>query len=74
MTPSPSPERLIARLGGFTDTLGVPERSEYRPYRAGHVFRRDMRERSYARFDRWLGSRPDAAGRRRRRGGDDAPE
>jgi hypothetical protein len=34
--------------------LGVPERFEYVAYGAGHVFRRDMRERSYAWLDRWL--------------------
>ncbi len=34
--------------------LGVPERYDYVTYDGGHVFRQDMRERSYAWFDRWL--------------------
>jgi len=34
--------------------LGVSEQYEYVSYGGGHLFRRDMRERSYAWLDRWL--------------------
>lgn len=34
--------------------LGVQERFSWVTYASGHTFRRDMRERSYAWFDRWL--------------------
>ncbi len=37
----------------FAD-LGVSERFETVVYPGGHAFRRDMRERSYGWFDRWL--------------------
>jgi hypothetical protein len=36
--------------------LGVADRYEYVAYDAGHVFRVDMRERSYAWLDCWLGA------------------
>lgn len=34
--------------------LGASDRLELISYDAGHVFRRDMRERAYGWFDRWL--------------------
>lgn len=37
--------------------LGVAERFEYVSYDGGHTFRQDMREKSYAWFDRWFSFR-----------------
>ena len=36
--------------------LGVPERLEYTVYPGGHVFRQDMRIKSYEWLERWLGA------------------
>ncbi len=36
--------------------LGVPERFEYNVYPGGHVFRQDMRIKSYEWLERWLGA------------------
>lgn len=52
-----TPEHLAALTGKARTRyaeLGVPERYMYRTYDGGHVFRRDMREQSYAWFDCWL--------------------
>ena len=52
-----TPEQLTELTGKAReryDTMGVADRYEYVAYDAGHVFRADMRERSYAWFDRWL--------------------
>ncbi|NIM04154.1 MAG: hypothetical protein GTN69_03045 [Armatimonadetes bacterium] len=45
---------LAAKARARYAELGVPDRFEYVPYDGGHVFRKDMREKSYAWFDRWL--------------------
>ncbi len=50
------PEELVAKARARYAELGVPDRYEYIPYDGGHIFRWDMRERSYAWFDRWLRS------------------
>ena len=47
-------EWLLAKPRTRYAALGVPERFEWLTYDSGHTFRRDMRERSYAWFDRWL--------------------
>ncbi len=48
------PEELIGKARARYAELGILERYQYVPYDGGHVFRRDMRERSYEWFDRWL--------------------
>jgi dienelactone hydrolase len=47
-------EDLTAKARARYAELGVPERFEYVSYDGGHVFREDMRVRSYAWIDRWL--------------------
>ncbi len=45
---------LIGKAGERYAASGVPEHFAYLTYDAGHTFRRDMRERSYAWFDQFL--------------------
>jgi dienelactone hydrolase len=46
---------LTAKARATYASLGAADRFAWVPYAAGHAFRRDMRERSYAFLDRWLG-------------------
>jgi dienelactone hydrolase len=52
-----TPEELADLTGKAREryaALGAADRYEYVAYDGGHAFRADMRERSYAWFDRWL--------------------
>jgi hypothetical protein len=49
-------EELTARARARYAELGVADRYDYVAYDGGHVFRKDMRVRSYEWFDRWLAS------------------
>jgi dienelactone hydrolase len=57
-TTDPGSDQEMAELTGKARAryaaLGVPERYQYVTYDALHIFRKDMRELSYAWFDRWL--------------------
>jgi hypothetical protein len=48
--------KLTEKARALYAELGVPERYQHIAYEGGHVFRKDMRERSYTWFDRWLGT------------------
>jgi dienelactone hydrolase len=47
-------EQLTGKARARYAALGLADRYEHVAYDAGHVFRADMRERSYAWLDRWL--------------------
>jgi hypothetical protein len=52
-----TPEQLAELTGKARErysSLGAADRYEYVTYHAGHMFRADMRERSYAWLDQWL--------------------
>jgi len=47
-------EEKIRKERARYEELGFPDRFENLIYEGGHVFRKDMREKSYAWFDMWL--------------------
>ena len=47
-------EEKVRKARARYEELGVSERFQHVVYKGGHVFRKDMREKSYRWFDRWL--------------------
>lgn len=52
--PSTRNDDLVTKARHQYASFGVPERLDWVTYDGGHVFRRDMRQRSYAWFDQWF--------------------